>query len=205
MITLVAFIVVLGIYPSVLSEPLHQTVVGFDQFIRSVTKMGVRPVEPIRLQLQDLGLLAPELTLVVAAVILSLLDLLLPRQAGRTWLGWLSLISIAISAVFVVLYQLNPAEPKQLLLYSYRIDDFASIIKLVLLVGAGLVTFMSIGSVREEEVPHVGEYYYLLLPATIGGMIMASSGELITLFVGLELLSITSYILVAMRKKKLAD
>lgn len=40
MITLVAFIVVLGIYPSVLSEPLHQTVVGFDQFIRSVTKMG---------------------------------------------------------------------------------------------------------------------------------------------------------------------
>ncbi|MED4601467.1 NADH-quinone oxidoreductase subunit N [Paenibacillus validus] len=158
-------------------------------------------MEPIRLQLQDLGLLAPELTLVVAAVILSLLDLLLPRQAGRTWLGWLSLISIAISAVFVVLYQLNPAEPKQLLLYSYRIDDFASIIKLVLLVGAGLVTFMSIGSVREEEVPHVGEYYYLLLPATIGGMIMASSGELITLFVGLELLSITSYILVAMRKK----
>lgn len=40
MITLVAFIVVLGIYPSVLSEPLHHTVSSFDQFIRSFAKMG---------------------------------------------------------------------------------------------------------------------------------------------------------------------
>jgi NADH-quinone oxidoreductase subunit M len=40
MITLVAFIVVLGIYPTVLSEPLHQTVSGFDQFIQSIAKTG---------------------------------------------------------------------------------------------------------------------------------------------------------------------
>jgi NADH-quinone oxidoreductase subunit N len=159
-------------------------------------------VEPLRLQLNDLGLLAPELTLVAAAVVLSLLDLFLPRQVSRTWLGWLSIVSIVISAYFVTTY-LAPAEPKQLLNYSYRIDDFANIIKLILLAGAGLITFMSIGSVKEADIPHVGEFYYLLLPATLGGMIMASSGDLITLFVGLELLSITSYILVAMRKKNL--
>lgn len=157
-------------------------------------------MEPIRLGLNDLGLLAPELTLVVAAVVLSLLDLLLPKQTSRTWLGWLSLISIVISVFFVVTY-LNPVEPKQLLQFSYRIDDFANLIKLVLLTGAGLITLMSIGSIDRDAHPHVGEYYYLLLPATLGGMIMASSGDLITLFVGLELLSITSYILVAMRKK----
>lgn len=159
-------------------------------------------MEPLRLGLGDLGLLAPELTLVIAAVALSLIDLLMPRQANRSWLGWLSLVSIAISALFVI-SALNPAEPKQLLQFSYRVDDFANIIKLVLLTGAGLITFMSIGSIREEETPHVGEYYYLLLPATLGGMIMASSGDLITLFVGLELLGITSYILVAMRKKRI--
>ncbi|UUZ91251.1 NADH-quinone oxidoreductase subunit N [Paenibacillus sp. P25] len=127
---------------------------------------------------------------------------MLPKQADRNWLGWLSLVSIVISAFFVVSY-LNPAEPKQLLQFSYRIDDFANILKLILLTGAGLITLMSIGSVKEDEVPHIGEYYYLLLPATLGGMIMASSGDLITLFVGLELLSITSYILVGMRKKHL--
>ncbi|WJH36281.1 proton-conducting transporter membrane subunit [Paenibacillus sp. CC-CFT747] len=82
-------------------------------------------------------------------------------------------------------------------------DDFGSLLKLVLLAGTALVLFMSLGSVREEEIPHVGEYYYLLLPATLGGMVMAASADLITLFVGLELLSITSYILVGMRKKNL--
>jgi NADH-quinone oxidoreductase subunit N len=161
-------------------------------------------VEPLRLQVSDLGLLAPELTLVAAAVVLSLLDLFLPRNVSRTWLGYLSLLGIVVSAFFVVTY-LAPAEPKQLLNYSYRIDDFGNIIKLILLTGAGLITFMSLGTVKEEEVHHVGEYYYLLLPATLGGMIMASSGDLITLFVGLELLSITSYILVAMRKKSLSS
>src|SRR5690606_3161693 len=50
-----------------------------------------------------------------------------------------------------------------------------------------------------------GEFYYLLLPALLGGMSMASSTELITLFVGLELLSITSYILVAIRKQRAAS
>lgn len=40
MVTLVAFILVLGIYPSVLSDPLHQTVSNFNQFIHSVAKMG---------------------------------------------------------------------------------------------------------------------------------------------------------------------
>ncbi|MFD0680730.1 MULTISPECIES: complex I subunit 4 family protein [unclassified Paenibacillus] len=40
MITLVAFIIVLGIYPAVLTDPLHQTVSSFDQFIKSVAKIG---------------------------------------------------------------------------------------------------------------------------------------------------------------------
>lgn len=151
------------------------------------------------IHLSDLAYLAPELTLVISAVILSLLDLFMPRRANRSILGWLSLLGVILSAVFVIL-RLNPVEPIQLLNQSYRIDDFANLLKLVFLGGTALVIFMSLGSVREEEIPHVGEYYYLLLPATLGTMIMASSGDLITLFVGLELLSITSYILVGMRK-----
>jgi len=157
-------------------------------------------VEPLRLQASDLAYLAPELTLVIAAVVLSLIDLFLPKHANRSLLGWLSLVSIIVSALFVIRF-LNAEETTVLLNFSYRIDDFANIMKLILLAGVGLVTFMSIGSVKDEEVPHVGEFYYMLLPATLGGMIMASSGDLITLYVGLELLSITSYILVAMRKK----
>ena len=46
-----------------------------------------------------------------------------------------------------------------------------------------------------------GEFFYLFLTALLGAMMMTSSGDLITLFVGLELLSISSYILAGMRKK----
>lgn len=159
-------------------------------------------MEPLRLQLTDLPLLAPEITIVLATIVISLLDLLLPKQVNRSLMGWLSIAGLAVSAGFTMFY-LDYGTTHNLLNYSYRIDDFAGIVKLVLLVGAALIILMSIGSVKEEQIPHVGEYYYLILPAVLGGMIMASSGDLITLFVGLELLSITSYILAAMRKKHL--
>ncbi|GIP40954.1 NADH-quinone oxidoreductase subunit N [Paenibacillus sp. J31TS4] len=153
------------------------------------------------IQLSDLGHLAPELTLVISAVLISLLDLFLPSRAGRGWLAWLSIAGIAVSAVFVLL-ALGLEEPVQLLGQSYRVDDYANLIKLVLLGATALTLFMSIGSVKEEEIPHRSEFYYLFLPALLGGMIMASSADLITLFVGLELLGITSYILVGMSKTR---
>lgn len=166
-----------------------------------------------RLTAGDIVHLAPELSLVITAVILSLLDLLFPRSFNRNVLGWLSLLGVAVSAAFVIgdISLLNPAgavqpiEPITLLGGSWRIDDFANLFKLLFLAGTALILFMSIGNVGEDDIPHKGEFFYLFLPATIGAMVMASSGDLITLFVGLELLSITSYVLVGMRKKQYAS
>lgn len=161
------------------------------------------------LQWSDLTVLAPELTLVIAAVILSLIDLLLPRKVNREWIGALSFIGVLTSLGFVVWKLIDrysqaaegtPAEVVQLLNGSYRVDDFALLVKVLFLIGTAIVILMSIGSMRDEELPHRGEYYYLLLPAALGAMIMVSSADLITMYVGLELLSITSYILVGMKK-----
>lgn len=151
-----------------------------------------------RLHAEDLWYLAPELTLVIAAIALSILDLALPKRFNRSWLGPFSLLALIVSAAFVV-YRLD-GETVQLLNQSYRIDDFANLFKLLMLGGTAFTVLLSMGSVKQSDLPHLGEYYYLLLPATVGGMIMASSGDLITLFVGLELLSITSYVLVGIRK-----
>ncbi|RAV17364.1 NADH-quinone oxidoreductase subunit N [Paenibacillus contaminans] len=163
------------------------------------------------LQLSDLYTLAPELTLVIAAIVISLIDLFIPKQVNRSLLGWLTLASIIVSGVFVSLQigptsLIDPANPESgellnLLGGSYRVDNFANLLKLILLGSTGLIILMSIGSVKEEDIPHKGEFYYFFLPAVLGAMITASSGDLITLFVGLELLSITSYIMVGMRKK----
>lgn len=162
----------------------------------------------MRLYLADLQYMSPELTILIAAVILTLLDLTLPKRVSRNVLGWLTIVSLAISALFVVrfMFKMNSAsvsevmQPVQLLGDSYRIDDFANLFKLLFLLGTAFVIFMSIGNLKRERVEQTGEYYYLFLPAVLGAMIMASSGDLITLFVGLEILSITSYILVALRR-----
>ncbi|WP_040952323.1 NADH-quinone oxidoreductase subunit N [Gorillibacterium massiliense] len=154
------------------------------------------------LTLADMGHLAPELTLVAFTLALILLDLFLPRKMSRTVIGWLSLLGVAVSAGFVI-YNLDPANTVSLLGGAYRIDDFANILKLIFLVGTALILLMSFGSTEEEEIHQTGEYYYLLLPATMGAMFMASSSDLITLYVGLETLSIASYVLVGMRKRNL--
>lgn len=158
----------------------------------------------MQLQASDLQYLSPELTLVIAAVVLAIIDLALPRQWSRQFLGILSLLAVMISASFVIywMFQINGETPGpiELLNQSYRIDDFANLFKLLLLGGTALIILMSLGYFKEKEIPHTGEYYYLFLPATLGAMIMTSSGDLITLYVGLELLSITSYVMVGMRK-----
>lgn len=156
-------------------------------------------MELLRMQAADLTHLTPELAIIATMFVLTIIDLVLPKQINRNLIGWLALAGIIVSAVFV-LTKFSDEQSVQLLANSYRVDDFGNLFKLLFLGGTGLIVFMSLGSMKEKEIPHLGELYYLLLPALLGAMVMVSSGDLITLFVGLELLSITSYILVGMRK-----
>lgn len=150
------------------------------------------------IKLEDLVVLAPELAVLITAILLSIIDLLLPDNKKRTLIGYLTLVGLAVSAVFVI-GRLG-SDPVSVLGFTYRSDDFANLMKLFLLGSTALVVYMSIGFVRRDGIQHEGEYYFLYLPAVLGGMIMVSSADLITLFVGLETLSITSYILVGIRK-----
>lgn len=85
---------------------------------------------------------------------------------------------------------------------TFRLDSFAIAFKLILLVGTGLVILLAMSYEPKDGIGgYRGEFYYLLLAALLGTMIMASSADLITLFVGLELLSISSYILAGIRKR----
>ncbi len=159
----------------------------------------------LALTLSDLWYVTPELILTGFAVLLTLLDLVLPRRASQYVVGWLTLVGLLVSGVFVVLLMNDLAGSDsgvvELLAGSYRVDDFGNLLKLVFLGASAFIVFSSLGAVKDEDVPIKSEMYSLVLPATLGAMVMSSSGDLITLFVGLELLSITSYILVGVRKK----
>ncbi|RJX36912.1 NADH-quinone oxidoreductase subunit N [Paenibacillus pinisoli] len=151
----------------------------------------------------DLLVMAPELALGAWFVLLVVLELLLPRKASPSWIGGLTLTGLLGAFVLVLLRMIEShGEVISLLGDSYRIDDFASLLKLVFLAATALIVLLGLGTVQQDGViADKGEYFYLLLPAVIGAMTMASSQNLVTLYIGLELLSITSYVLVGLRRK----
>ncbi|MFD1735217.1 NADH-quinone oxidoreductase subunit NuoN [Bacillus salitolerans] len=147
------------------------------------------------------GAMGPEFVILGVATLLSLLDLFLKPSIDRKQFAWLGLAGIIV-ALGILFTQLDQPVV-QILENTYRLDSFAKIFKLLLLVGAGLVMLLAAGYEPKEKLEYRGEFYYLLLTALLGAMMMASSADLITLFVGLELLTISSYVLVGIRKRHL--
>jgi NADH-quinone oxidoreductase subunit N len=80
------------------------------------------------------------------------------------------------------------------------VDMYATFFKLVFLVSAAIVILLSVRFLQDQQVPE-GEFYALLLFATLGAMLMASAYDLLSLFVGLETLSISTYALCGFLKK----
>ncbi|AZB40884.1 NADH-quinone oxidoreductase subunit NuoN [Bacillus sp. FJAT-42376] len=142
-------------------------------------------------------LMAPELIVLGGAILISVLDLLLPGKKGKEWLGWLGFAAILTAGTVLLL--LTP-QPEGILGDSFVLDGFAKLFKILLLAGAALL-FLLVFQERKSEVPERSEFFTLWLTGLLGAMFMSSSRDLITLFVGLELLSISSYIMAGMKKR----
>ena len=140
------------------------------------------------------GPLLPHLILAGVATAILLVDCFLPR-AQRGWLAALAMGGIAAAALAVR----AAAAPEPLLGGMVVADGFARFFHLVFLMVAALTILLSAGYLHREGLEH-GEYYALVLFATLGMMIMAGSLDLITIFLGLETLSISLYILAGFQR-----
>ncbi|WP_203289142.1 NADH-quinone oxidoreductase subunit NuoN [Metabacillus sp. cB07] len=147
------------------------------------------------------GAMMPEFIILGTALILSLTDLFMKEGSSRRWLGWLGLAGIVGAIVSLAL--MIGAEDAVILYDTFVLDSFAKAFKFILLLGGALIFLLAIDYEPREGMKERGEFYYLLLAALLGAMMMASSRDLITLFTGLELLSISSYILTGLRKRDL--
>src|SRR5262245_29299088 len=139
--------------------------------------------------IQDIGAIGPELYLALFGMILLVLDLVVEKK--RT-LGFVALIGIAFSGLF--LFRLRGFE-----LSAYggvlSVDQFSNFFRLIFLVAAALSIALSLKYLDIERENH-GEYYALILFATMGMMFMAGAMDLVTLYIGLETMAIATYILV---------
>jgi NADH-quinone oxidoreductase subunit N len=100
----------------------------------------------------------------------------------------------------VVTLAVADADVRSLFDGRYVIDEFALTLKALFLIAGYVVVLLSQNHVEEGDY-HRGEYYTLLLTSVTGMVMMASSRDLVSIFVALEFLSIPAYMLAAWRKR----
>ncbi|XLG21623.1 Hypothetical protein ACI5QN_05030 [Bacillus cereus] len=145
--------------------------------------------------------MVPEFIILGAAILLSICDLFFKLNHRYVALGAIAAIVLAIVSL-ITLYS-EPAG--DILNGSFVLDGFSKGFKTLLLGASALILCTAMSDDKKNPIEDKGEYYYLFLMALLGAMFMASSVDFITLFVGLELLSLSSYILVGIRKKSRAS
>ncbi len=142
----------------------------------------------------DLVAIAPEIILTAAAGLLLILEAFLPRV--RRLMSELTIAAV-IAAVWARLYWPLPGEVWAGML---RIDQTAAFVDLYILAALLLSVWMA-GPFLRRSNDEYGEFYALLLLATVGAMVMASAQNLLPIFLGLELLSIPLYVLNAFLRR----
>src|SRR5689334_8936845 len=150
------------------------------------------------INVSDLRLIAPELILTVCACVALVMEVILPYRKCKLT-AYFSQIGIALAFVSLALQKDMTVTAG---FYGMvRVDGFALLFKAIFLISAALAIGISTRFLDIEGEQH-GEYYALILFATVGMMFIASGYDLISLYISLELMALTFYVLVAFTKRE---
>jgi NADH-quinone oxidoreductase subunit N len=152
--------------------------------------------------LADLQLIAPELILTVCGCIALVMEVVLPYRKSKL-VAYFSLLGVGLASLSLGLewWYISDVLPLDGFYGMVRIDGFALLFKAIFLVGAALAIAISTRYLDIEGEQH-GEYYALVLFATVGMMFLACGYDLISLYISLELMALTFYVLVAFTKRE---
>lgn len=145
----------------------------------------------------DLYLIAPEMIITAFGFLVLLLDVFLPRGERKGYLGVVSLIGIFFAGLYTFPQIGSVRSGFEGMFIS---DGYTVFFKIVFLMITFLTVLVSIGYIHREMI-EFGEYYALILFATLGMMLMAAGSHLITIFLGLETMSVSIYILAGMMRE----
>jgi len=145
--------------------------------------------------------LLPELVLTVTGILIMLAEPMIAPGRSRKPLGWVAIFGAALSgiAAYFQLRITNASGPLTGFYGTVQVDTF-SIFFHLLIAAIVLVTLLGSLDYFEDPITHAGEYFALVLFGATGMMFMTSAVELLMVFVGLEISSISTYILAGFRK-----
>ncbi len=139
--------------------------------------------------------LLPEMIVAVLAMALLLADLFIAKE-NKVWTAYLAIITIVVAA-FATL-NLSSGETIHAFYGFFVFDPFSVYCKLLIYVATAIAMVISIDYMKDEA--NIGEYYVLMLFAMLGMMLMVSATNFIILYLGMELMALCVYVLVAYQR-----
>lgn len=139
---------------------------------------------------QDFYYLLPELVLTGGALLLLVVDVFTPRARQGLLIWFAVAVLVATGAALAPTAGVNLTIARGLV----AVDTFAFFFKVVFLLAAAITILMSARYLDVEGAPP-GEYCFLVLCATLGMMFMAGGVDLVTIFIGLETMAVSFYVL----------
>lgn len=155
----------------------------------------------IMTSLQDFAGIAPLLTVAVAALCVLLIDAL--ARNAETLTCWTSIAGLA-AALGLALGRIGGAPSADAFGGMVTTGSFASFFTVVFCTAGILSILLSATYIRKEGIMH-GEYYALMLFAVAGMILMASAADLVIFFLGLEVMSVSFYVLAGFARGRLAS
>src|SRR5262245_14124304 len=142
-------------------------------------------------RVSDLFLLAPELSIALLGLAVMTVSLFVRR---RIVIAGMALIGLLIPAGFTLAQALTITGTRTAFFGMLVVDQYAIFFKVIFLLIAAIMILVSYDYVG-KYVKADGEFYSLLLLSVTGMMLMASTGELITIYISLELTSFPLYVM----------
>ncbi|MCA9833011.1 MAG: NADH-quinone oxidoreductase subunit N [Thermomicrobiales bacterium] len=154
----------------------------------------------VHLENPDWGMVLPQLIVLALAIVVSLLDAFLPREKHFTVITGVSLVGFGAAIVALLTQKGETGETFHGL---FRLDGLSIFMNLVILIAAVLTVLISASYVEYlDSKMGTGEFYTLVTFAVLGAMLTASAGDMIMIYVGIELSSVATYILTAFAKRR---
>jgi NADH-quinone oxidoreductase subunit N len=155
----------------------------------------------------DLVAILPELIVTISAAVVIVVDSSVSRAAARTWLPALAVTGLLAALIAPGFWSpfsgnaaLTPPAAGQFFRGYVNVDQFTVYFRAVFLVLAILATLVAPSYLERKSIP-AGEYYATIMFSTLGAMTIALSTDLITLFLGIELMTIPVYVLAGMQRR----
>lgn len=147
--------------------------------------------------LQDLLAILPELIVIGAACLILALDPVL-EASKKEVLAWLTLGTLAICIGYTSSHMTGRVTAFSDLVI---IDSYAAFWKLLLYIVTGLTVLLSLAYLKAERL-NIGEYYGFILLALAGMMVMVSGADLLTIYLGTELMSLSLYVMAGLKRSE---